>query len=118
MRRRYKIGLSLLACVLVVCLAWFAEKKSRHWRVPVYHVSVPAEFDVDDAVGGGKGSETFHFSPRKMYLSSHRDGWEKAKRDWIRGYALGNLLVQLPGVANQARYDGWQQFHREKNILW
>lgn len=114
MLRRHKIGIALLACGLVVLLAWSAEKKSRPWRIPAYHVSVPAEFNVDETEGHGKGHEIYRFSPREMYLNGHRDGWDKAKRDWIRGYALGDLLVQLPGVANQARYDGWKQFHRER----
>jgi hypothetical protein len=114
MVRRHKFGIALMACGLVVCLAWWAEKKSRPWRVPSYHVSLPVEFDIEDAEGHGKGRETFRYSPRAVYLESHRQGWEKAKREWIRGYGLGNLLAQVPGIVNQASNDGWQQFHRER----
>jgi len=96
--------------VLVCCVA---ERFTRHWRVPTYHVEVPAQFDVDEVVGIGKGGEEYRFSPREMYLHYHQYGWEGAKIKWLTGHWSGNGLVQQPLAGHQRLHDGWAQFERE-----
>lgn len=113
MLRRH--GLGLLICGLVVCAALFAEKKSRFWRIPSYHVSVPAEFDIDEDVEAhGKRGEVYQFNPRKQYLHFHKRGWEIAKNEWVNGRSNRNLLVQVASPANEAMRDGRQQFISER----
>ncbi len=114
MLRHHRLG--LLTCGLVVCAILLAEKKSRSWRIPSYHVSIPVEFDVDDAEGVWKRGEVIHYSSRKQYLRFHKRGWEIAKNEWVHGH-MGNRLVQAASPANEAMKDGRQQFHREKQPL-
>jgi hypothetical protein len=113
MHTRRRIITVVISGLLVIAASYIGERMTRRWRAPEYHVILPLEFDIEEAIGGGKGTDTFRYSPRSMYLRYHRRGWDDAKREWLGGMA-GNRMAQVPGAGNRGLRDGREQFEREK----